>query len=183
MLATTLTPPVIVPSTPTPAALASLKPTTLSGAASQVAEPPRRARRGLVIAIAGGLVAAAVGIGAVVAFSGSSGGQPPRSATTAQPATAAPAAAPEPPPAPPAPAPPPASDPPAVPAAPPVAAPVPAVAPPVPEPVTPTATPAAKPSPATVTSPAAKPAAKPSKKPTKKSDKAASDKDLLEQDI
>jgi eukaryotic-like serine/threonine-protein kinase len=193
LLATSLAPPVIVPSTATPATLATLKPTTLSGAASQVtAPPPRRGRRGLGIAIAGGLVAAAAGIGAVVAFSGSSGRAPTQATTTPPPASAAASPAHEPPPPvatspghePPAPATaaqPPAGDPAATPVAPPpvtATAPAPVTAAPVtPSPATPSAArPTARP--ATATSPAAKPAAKPLKKPTKKPDK-----DLLEQDI
>jgi len=184
LLATTLAPPGIVPSAPTPAMLAAQKPTTLSGAASQVAAPaPRRARRGLGIAIAGGLIAAAGGIGAVVAFSGS--GSAPHSTTTA-PAPAPMAATPAPPaPSPPTPTPTPAAVAPTPPAAsPPVTAPAPAPVAAAPAPITPppstTSTvrpaPAAKrpPSAAPATSPAAKPIKKPAKKP---------DKDLLEQDI
>jgi serine/threonine-protein kinase len=88
LLATTSTPPVIM--APAPAnPPATLKSTTLSGSASQVAEPPpRRARRSLGIAIAGGLLAAAVGIVAIVAFSGS-GNSAARATTPAPPAPVA----------------------------------------------------------------------------------------------
>jgi len=60
------------------------KPTTLSGAASQSHEVPRR-RNGLLLAVGAGLVAAAAGIGIVIATSGKAS---PRREPTSRPAPA-----------------------------------------------------------------------------------------------
>ena len=87
---TTITPP--PPMTPTPAPAAQ-KPTTLSGAASQLDLAPRR--RGLRIAIAAGLVAAAAGIAAFIAFG--PGGRSAPSAAAASSTSAAPSPGAEPP--------------------------------------------------------------------------------------
>jgi serine/threonine protein kinase len=68
--------------------------TTLSGSASQVDEPGRRSRRSLGIAVAGGLLAAACGIAAIIVF----GSEPgvPHAASAASPALAPPSTAPTP---------------------------------------------------------------------------------------
>jgi eukaryotic-like serine/threonine-protein kinase len=86
------------PAMPAPAPLSTLSPTTLSGASGELAR--RGARRGLKIAIAAGLAAAAAGILAIVGLGGDPGqpaaGTPPRAASPTiapGPAPASPAAA------------------------------------------------------------------------------------------
>ncbi|MGH9884243.1 MAG: serine/threonine protein kinase [bacterium] len=140
---------------------------TLSGAASEVTEPPRRSRGVLRFAIAGVLAMAVGGLGAALTFSGPPREQPSPGAIAP---AARPASAPEP-----------------VPADAVELAPItpPPAARPVPEdnPAQQTANPVVAPRSA---APAVTPAAKP-RKPARKTDKAAGsasdDKELLEQDI
>jgi serine/threonine-protein kinase len=160
----------------------TVKPTTLSGAASQVTDPPSRARHVLKLVIAGTIAMVSGGVAAVIAFSGS---DPLPAAAVHDPQPHAPpvlheAGLPEPEPAGPA-----GESAVVIPSNPPDAATGSAIDNPVP-PIAahPTSTPARAAKPAVVT-----PSAKPIKKPARKTDNgsgsgsASEDKDLLEKDI
>jgi serine/threonine protein kinase len=203
-LPTSVVPPGGAPTpSPTSTVEQTLKRTTLSGAASEVTEPPTRSRNVLRLAIAGILAMAAGGVGAVLAFSGGSGGDG-ESAAAALPREPDPVTAPSPAAVPPAAAPPTTTAAAQLPAASSAAAATSAPSsgltpPPVPPAAKPAAglattsasgAPSAAPTPAArpaAIAPSVTPAAKPVKKPARKSEKtagsASDNKDLLEQDI